>query len=48
MQVLAKHNLSVFGGAGGQHACDIAANLGIQTIVVHKYSSILSAYGVKR
>lgn len=42
----AEHNLSCFGGAGGQHACEIAAKLGIRRIVVHKYSSILSAYGM--
>jgi len=36
----------VFGGAGGQHSCDIATKLGISTIVIHKYSSILSAYGM--
>lgn len=41
-----KHVLSSFGGAGGQHACSIARSLGITTVVVHKYSSILSAYGM--
>ena len=40
------HNLASFGGAGGQHACAIAASLSIQTIIVHRYSSILSAYGM--
>ncbi|KAJ6172185.1 hypothetical protein N7470_001252 [Penicillium chermesinum] len=40
------HKLAVFGGAGGQHACSIGRNLGIQTVVIHKYSSILSAYGM--
>ncbi|KAI9729150.1 MAG: hypothetical protein M1834_007057 [Cirrosporium novae-zelandiae] len=40
------HRLAVFGGAGGQHACSIAAKLGIDTVIVHKYSSILSAYGM--
>ncbi|KKY20779.1 putative 5-oxoprolinase (atp-hydrolysing) [Phaeomoniella chlamydospora] len=44
--LVANHHLSVFGGAGGQHACDIASNLGIDTIIIHKYSSILSAYGM--
>lgn len=43
---LGSHHLSVFGGAGGQHSCDIAANLGIRSVVIHKYSSILSAYGM--
>lgn len=43
---IGKHNLAVFGGAGGQHACDIATKLGISTAIIHKYSSILSAYGM--
>ncbi|KAL1619948.1 hypothetical protein SLS56_009915 [Neofusicoccum ribis] len=33
-------------GAGGQHACEIASKLGISTAIIHKYSSILSAYGM--
>ncbi|ORY63839.1 Hydantoinase B/oxoprolinase-domain-containing protein [Pseudomassariella vexata] len=41
-----QHNLATFGGAGGQHACEIARKLGIKRIVMHKYSSILSAYGM--
>lgn len=41
-----KHNLVSFGGAGGQHACAIASNLGIKRVLIHKYSSILSAYGI--
>ncbi|KAI3002587.1 hypothetical protein CBS147346_5813 [Aspergillus niger] len=43
---IANHHLSVFGGAGGQHACDVARKLGISTVIIHKYSSILSAYGM--
>ncbi len=43
---ISKHRLGVFGGAGGQHACEIAVKLGIKTVVIHKYSSILSAYGM--
>ncbi|KZT03038.1 5-oxoprolinase [Laetiporus sulphureus 93-53] len=43
---LSKHILASFGGAGGQHACEIAKLLGIKTILIHKYSSILSAYGL--
>lgn len=39
------HALACFGGAGGQHACAIARSLGIETVYVHKYSGILSAYG---
>lgn len=41
-----KHILACFGGAGGQHACAIARSLGIRTVVIHKFSSILSAYGM--
>ncbi|KAF3057073.1 hypothetical protein GL218_05950 [Daldinia childiae] len=41
-----QHALATFGGAGGQHACEIAKKLGIKRIVIHKYSSILSAYGM--
>ncbi|RMZ02883.1 hypothetical protein D0860_07040 [Hortaea werneckii] len=40
------HNLACFGGAGGKHACAIASSLGIQTVIIHRYSSILSAYGM--
>ncbi|EJD47806.1 5-oxoprolinase [Auricularia subglabra TFB-10046 SS5] len=40
------HVLASFGGAGGQHACDIAKLLGIKTVLIHRYSSILSAYGL--
>lgn len=40
------HTLACFGGAGGQHACAIARSLGIGTVFVHKYSGILSAYGI--
>ncbi|CAH0052151.1 unnamed protein product [Clonostachys solani] len=40
------HNLGVFGGAGGQHACDLAKKLDIKRVIIHKFSSILSAYGM--
>lgn len=40
------HNLASFGGAGGQHACDISRALGISRVLIHKYSSVLSAYGM--
>ncbi|KAL4962466.1 Hydantoinase B/oxoprolinase-domain-containing protein [Aspergillus stella-maris] len=40
------HNLACFGGAGGQHACAIASSLRIGTVIIHRYSSILSAYGM--
>ncbi len=38
--------LVCFGGAGGQHACDIASSLQIETIVFHPLSSVMSAYGI--
>lgn len=41
-----RHHLASFGGAGGQHACAVATNLGISRVIIHKYSSILSAYGM--
>ncbi|KNC23028.1 hypothetical protein FF38_12157 [Lucilia cuprina] len=41
-----KHVLACFGGAGGQHACAIARELGITKVLVHKYAGILSAYGM--
>lgn len=40
------HFLSCFGGAGGQHACAIAASLSIRRVIIHRYSSILSAFGM--
>lgn len=40
------HHLASFGGAGGQHACAVANILGISGVIIHKYSSILSAYGM--
>ncbi|KAL2830482.1 Hydantoinase B/oxoprolinase-domain-containing protein [Aspergillus cavernicola] len=43
-----RHNLVSFGGAGGQHACSIAQRLGIKRILIHKYSSILSAVGISQ
>jgi 5-oxoprolinase (ATP-hydrolysing) len=36
----------MFGGAGGQHACSIARTLGITRVIVPRYSSLLSAYGM--
>lgn len=33
---------------GPQHACAIARNLGIHTVFVHRFSSLLSAYGLVR
>lgn len=41
-----EHILSCFGGAGGQHACSIARQLGIKKVFIHRFSGILSAYGM--
>ena len=38
--------LTCFGGAGGQHACAVADSLGMETVIVHPHSGILSAYGM--
>ncbi len=38
--------LNCFGGAGGQHACLVADALGMEQVLVHPYSGILSAYGM--
>ena len=41
-----EHVLATFGGAGPQHACAIARALGISRIFIHRFSGILSAYGI--
>ncbi|MCJ8309465.1 MAG: hydantoinase B/oxoprolinase family protein [Rhizobiaceae bacterium] len=41
-----EYALTCFGGAGGQHACAVADNLGMETVIVHPFSGILSAYGM--
>ena len=38
--------LQCFGGAGGQHACQVADALGMETIFIHPYAGVLSAYGM--
>ncbi|KAI5951557.1 hypothetical protein KGF54_004631 [Candida jiufengensis] len=43
----ALHNLACFGGSGGQFSVSLAKNLGITKVAVHKYSSLLSAYGIQ-
>ncbi len=43
---ITKYTLCSFGGAGGQHACAIAAALGINQIFLHPYAGVLSAYGM--
>lgn len=41
-----KHWLACFGGAGPQHCCAIAKSLAMKKVIVHRYSGILSAYGL--
>ncbi len=41
-----RYALNCFGGAGGQHACLVADQLGMTKILVHPYSGLLSAYGM--
>ncbi len=38
--------LNCFGGAGGQHACLVADALGMESVLVHPFSGLLSAYGI--
>jgi 5-oxoprolinase (ATP-hydrolysing) len=38
--------LQCFGGAGGQHACLVADELGISTVFIHPFAGVLSAYGM--
>jgi N-methylhydantoinase A/oxoprolinase/acetone carboxylase beta subunit len=38
--------LVAFGGCGGLHACDIAADLGIRTVIVPEHAGVLSALGM--
>ncbi|WP_068315034.1 hydantoinase B/oxoprolinase family protein [Polycladidibacter hongkongensis] len=41
-----EYALTCFGGAGGQSACMVADALGMETVIVHPLSGILSAYGM--
>jgi 5-oxoprolinase (ATP-hydrolysing) len=38
--------LQCFGGAGGQHACLVADELGMHTVLIHPFAGVLSAYGM--
>ena len=38
--------LTCFGGAGGQHACAVADELGITSVVIHPLAGVLSAVGM--
>jgi len=43
---VSEYALNCFGGAGGQHACSVADALGMETVLIHPFSGILSAYGM--
>src|SRR5580700_9478740 len=42
----ADYVLVAFGGAGGQHACAVARELGIRKILISPHAGVLSAYGI--
>ena len=41
-----KYTLNCFGGAGGQHACQVADVLGMESIYIHPFAGVLSAFGM--
>src|SRR4030095_3596133 len=41
-----RYALNCFGGAGGQHACLVADALGMTQVLIHPFSSLMSAYGM--
>ncbi len=43
---LAHYALICFGGAGGQHACQVADALNMREVVLHPLGGVLSAYGM--
>ena len=43
---VSEYVLNSFGGAGGQHACLVADALGIQSVLIHPLSGVLSAFGM--
>jgi len=40
------YTMNCFGGAGGQHACQVADILGMKSIFIHPYAGVLSAFGM--
>lgn len=43
---LKTYTLCSFGGAGAQHACQLAERLGMSRILLHPYAGVLSAFGI--
>ncbi len=41
-----EYTLQCFGGAGGQHACLVADELGMKQVYIHPLAGVLSAYGM--
>ncbi len=41
-----EYTLQCFGGAGGQHACLVADELGMSHVYIHPLAGVLSAYGM--
>jgi 5-oxoprolinase (ATP-hydrolysing) len=41
-----EYTLACFGGAGGQHACLVADELGMKRVYIHPFAGVLSAYGM--
>ena len=41
-----RYTMNCFGGAGGQHACLVADVLGMESIFVHPFAGVLSAFGM--
>jgi 5-oxoprolinase (ATP-hydrolysing) len=41
-----EYTLATFGGAGGQHACQVADALGMTRVFIHPLAGVLSAYGM--
>jgi len=41
-----RYALCCFGGAGGQHACQVADVLGMTQVLLHPLAGVLSAYGM--
>ncbi len=40
------YTMNCFGGAGGQHACQVADVLGMRNIFIHPFAGVLSAFGM--
>ena len=43
---VSNYALCCFGGAGGQHACQVADALGMSKVVLHPFAGVLSAFGM--